>query len=122
MAWTDPQNNSQQKEARKLIIKQIDALLPLLKERGLEVKRIDNSTFIADGMKFTASDMVSDIHNGVCYIINDYDQMFELTDYKLEETAESIYALLSTQVEKKYRDFKNDINSKIKELRKKWLS
>ena len=121
MAWQDPMNDTQQIETRKLLSKQIDALLPMLRKYGMDAKRIDMSSFVVDGMKFTASDQISDIHNGVCYVTNEFNQMFEITDYKLEETADSIYALLSNQVEKQYRDFKRSINDTIKELRNKWL-
>ena len=121
MTWQDPMNDTQQKETRRLISKQIDALIPLLRKYGMDAKRIDMSSFVVDGMKFTASDQISDIHNGVCYITNEFNQMFEITDYKLNETADSIYALLSNQVEKQYRDFKRSINDTIRELRNKWL-
>lgn len=121
MTWQDPMNDTQQKETRRLISKQIDALIPLLRKYGMDAKRIDMSSFVVDGMKFTASDQISDIHNGVCYITNEFNQMFEITDYKLKETADSIYALLSTQVERRYRDMKKSINDTIKELREKWL-
>ena len=79
MTWQDPMNDTQQKETRRLISKQIDALIPLLRKYGMDAKRIDMSSFVVDGMKFTASDQISDIHNGVCYITNEFNQMFEIT-------------------------------------------
>lgn len=98
--WQDPMDDTQQTETRRRIRNILKALISELKSRGLDVVREDENTLIVNGMKFTATDQLSDTYNDVCYLLTDYNQMIEATLSRIGECADTIEELLEVQVEK----------------------
>ena len=102
--WQDPMDDTQQTETRRRIRNILKALISELKSRGLNVVREDENTLIVNGMKFTATDQLSDTYNDVCYLLTDYNQMIEATLSRIGECADTIEELLSVQVEKTFKE------------------
>lgn len=98
--WQDPMDDTQQTETRRRIRNILRALISELKSRGLDVVREDENTLIVNGMKFTATDQLSDTYNDVCYLLTDYNQMIEATLSRISECADTIEELLEVQMEK----------------------
>ena len=116
--WQDPMNDTQQLETRRRINNILNALITVLKSRGMDVTRTDDNTLVVNGMTLSATDQLSDTYNDVCYLLTDYNQMIDCTLSRIEECADTIEELLEVQVEKmrfsKMVDIQRHKNSIIK--------
>ena len=115
MTWQDPMDDTQQTETRRRIRNILRALVSELQSRGLTVYRPDENTLVVKGMRFTATDQLSDTYNDVCYLLTDYNQMIEATLSRIDECADTIEELLEVQVEK--MDFRSMVDS-VRGIRK----
>lgn len=101
--WTDPMQDSQQKEVRRLIEDGITALCYALDRRHVKFKRLDENTILVSGPNgrtiYTASDQLSDVYNGVIYLISEYNQTVVCTLSRIMECVDAIIELQEVQVD-----------------------